>query len=458
MSALAGMLCVAGAGWLAQCCAMGQAGVAERGDQDVTMQSIASFLPANTSFANVLPASVSPHPSVAAPLNPLATRLAIDRQPDRFHTARPSEPVIEPSTGTGTLLAFGVGGVMLFGWITGRARSAAGSSSIRELIRQTRALEPAKPLERLPEDGADESLQELARAINEVLDRAHEPLQRERNLVDDLAHELRTPLTAQISLAETALAFEPRDAAAAAAGPAADPRVLVHSLLEEARHMERLISGLLTLARLNAARDTVSLQPVDMVGMAQSCVETLRVLAEEKEQSLEVVHHGRPLAEAEPTMLRQCLMNIVHNAIDHCGTGARIRVRVSAGFVRGRHFDPRHAVPVSVSVEDNGPGIAADQQPLIFQRFFRGGPGGCRKRRGLGLGLAIAKAMTEAQGGRIGVESTVRCGTRFLLSFKRASAVHEAIESRPSKPRTIFARRLVVTASGEPGPTLNWCI
>jgi two-component system, OmpR family, sensor kinase len=178
------------------------------------------------------------------------------------------------------------------------------------------------------------------------------------------------------------------------------------------------------LARVRTRRQAIELQCVDVLDVAKSCVHTLQVLAEEKAQSLEVIGHGRPMAHAEPAMLRQSLMSIVHNAIDHCHRGAVIRVRINTGAAS--------TSGVELCIEDNGPGIPAAQQPQIFERFVRG-DGGYRTGCGLGLGLAIAKAMTEAQGGSIRVDSALGKGTRFLLAFHAAENARSSSQPRPSR-------------------------
>jgi signal transduction histidine kinase len=301
----------------------------------------------------------------------------------------------------------------------GRAVATLALKPLAEITHQLAALRTAPLASRVVETGPVDDMHELVHAINERLDRAQAAVQNEPCPVDDLAHELRTSLTAQILAGEMALS----SAEAARALPAQAQEVICN-MLDEARHMEQLISGLLTLARLRTRRETVQLRRVDVFGVANSCVQTLQVLAEEKAQSLKVIGHGRPMAHAEPTMLRQSLMSIVHNAIDHCQCGAVIRVRIHARAARGSGIE--------ICIEDNGPGIAVEQHAKIFERFVRG-EGGYRTDHGLGLGLAIAKAMTEAQGGSIRLDSALGKGTRFLLAFRAAANAHEPSQRRRMK-------------------------
>lgn len=290
--------------------------------------------------------------------------------------------------------------------VAGRAAATWAVEPLAEITHQLFALRTAPLASRIVETSTANDLHELVQAINARLDCAQAEVQRERRVVDDLAHELRTALTAQILVGELMLSR----AATTPVQPARAQQA-VCDMLDEARHMEQLITGLLALARLRTGRKSVQLRPVDVGHVAQSCVHMLQVLAEEKSQSLQLIGQGRFIAHADPTMLRQSLLSILHNAIDHCHCGAVIRVRINdrAG----------HALGVEVCIEDNGPGIPVEQQPKIFERFACG-EGGCRTGRGLGLGLAIAKAMTEAQGGSIRVDSAVGQGTRFSLGFRAA--------------------------------------
>jgi two-component system, OmpR family, heavy metal sensor histidine kinase CusS len=343
------------------------------------------------------------------PLYTLVAVRTVDGRAFVLRAARSAAAVTSPLAELAWRLAFALPAVLGIAWFGARAIAGQLLRPVRRVVRQARTLQPGVSTDRLAETGPDDEIRDLNIVINRMLDQVQASLQRERSFADDVAHELRTPLTAQITRAETTMSLLHRH------GPT-DPHEAVHSMLDEARHMQRLVTGLLTLTRVSTQTEAVALQAVDVVGVAEDCVELLRVLAEEKEQNLQILCHDRPLAQAEPTMLRQALMNIVHNAIDHCGTGAQIGVRITSAS--SSQHGLQGPQPVVIAVEDNGPGIPPDQLKHVFQRFFRA-QGSRRKRgeRGLGLGLAIAKALTEAQGGAIRVESVAQQGTRFVLQF-----------------------------------------
>lgn len=182
----------------------------------------------------------------------------------------------------------------------------------------------------------------------------------------------------------------------------------VGSMLEEANHMKRLIDGLLALTRDSlppvAPRESLSQRTaLDVSQLARRCVQSLHILAEEKQQSICVERCSALWAPVDLTMVRQALLNVIHNAIEHCPEGSEIRIETSA----------REGAALIV-VSDNGPGIALEDQPRVFERFYRGS--GASRRRGLGLGLAIARALLISQGGSIQLQSAPGAGCRFQLS------------------------------------------
>jgi signal transduction histidine kinase len=232
---------------------------------------------------------------------------------------------------------------------------------------------------------------------------------RQHRFVSDAAHELRTPLTAQCVVGESVLAKQ--------AVTSAELRDVIVSMLEESKHMKRLIEGLLDLTRAsltNTAEQGVSRQPValDLGELTRDCVESLQVLAEEKRQSIQVSAAPGVWADVDLTMVRQALLNVIHNSIEHCPEGTHIHVdtvRCSAS-------------EALIRVQDNGPGIPLQEQRYVFERLYRGA--GASRQRSLGLGLSIAKAVLCSQGGGIELRSTPGEGCCFLLTLPLAVRQH----------------------------------
>ncbi len=247
----------------------------------------------------------------------------------------------------------------------------------------------------------------LLRAARGVERLAHleQVIVRQHRFVSDAAHELRTPLTAQCVVGESVLARQ--------AVTSSELRDAIVSVLEESKHMKRLIEGLLDLTRAsltNTAERGVSRQPValDLSLLTYDCVESLRALAEEKRQSIEVSATAGVLADVDLTMVRQALLNVIHNSIEHCPEGTHIRVATT-------RCSPKEAL---IRVQDDGPGIALQEQRYVFERFYRGAR--ASRQRSLGLGLSIAKAVLCSQGGSIELRSTPGEGCCFLLTLPLA--------------------------------------
>jgi signal transduction histidine kinase len=225
---------------------------------------------------------------------------------------------------------------------------------------------------------------------------------RQHRFVSDAAHELRTPLTAQSLVGQSVLAKQDVTSA--------ELRDAIGSMLEESKHMKRLIEGLLDLTRASlttAAEHGASRQSaaLDLSELARDCVESLRVLAEEKQQSIEVNAPAEVWADVDLTMVRQALLNVIHNSIEHCPEGTHIQVDTA-------RYSPNEGL---IRVQDNGPGIPLEEQHCVFERFYRGA--GASRKRSLGLGLSIAKAILCSQRGGIELRSSAGAGCSFLLTL-----------------------------------------
>ena len=162
-------------------------------------------------------------------------------------------------------------------------------------------------------------------------------------------------------------------------------------MLEEANKVTRLVDHLLTIARADAGQ-RVQLHPLmfPATNMAQECASLFDVLLEENGQQLKVETTEDTMVCCDWLLLRQALVNVVHNAIKYTPRGGTIVVRIRS-----------EGDQVVVEVEDGGPGIPEDQLSKIFERFYRVEEGRSRGSGGAGLGLAIASWSIEIQGGKL---------------------------------------------------------
>jgi heavy metal sensor kinase len=250
--------------------------------------------------------------------------------------------------------------------------------------------------ERLPVGNPKDEFGRLATVFNDTLSRLHDSFDRLRRFTADASHELRTPLTAVRSVGEVALQV-PLDSGGY--------RDVIGSMLEEVDRLTRLVDSLLTLTRADSGATRPVREVVELAVLAGNVAEHLRVLAEEKQQSLSVQSAARVEAVCDPAILRLGLMNLLHNAIKYTPYGGAIHIRATA-TASGQP---------SIEVQDTGPGIPAAHQERIFERFYRVDSGRARESGGAGLGLAIARWAVAANGGRIELESEESKGSLFRI-------------------------------------------
>jgi two-component system sensor histidine kinase MtrB len=234
------------------------------------------------------------------------------------------------------------------------------------------------------------------------------------------SHELRSPLTSVQGFAE--LLMMDRDSLTQRQVET------VEIILDNCRHLVRLLNDLLDLARSDAGRLAVRTRPTRLGPLVEDVVRTMRAQTEKSSQTLtEKIEPNLPLVEVEPDRIRQILVNLVTNAHEY--SPERASIQVSA-----RVADDA----VMIDVTDNGPGIPPAQIDHIFERFVRGDAGLTQRVGGTGLGLAISRSLVELHGGTIAVDSEVGRGSTFTVTLPTAPA--GAVEAPPAGPRAIAER------------------
>jgi len=256
----------------------------------------------------------------------------------------------------------------------------------------------------------------LGGAFNEMAEelqrRAGERDQLERmkdEFVLTASHELRSPLTSVQGFAELLLLererLSPRQAET------------VEVILDNTRHLVRLLNDLLDLARSDAGRLTIRPEPTGAASLIEEAARTMRAQLDARGQELRLqVDADLPEVEADRDRIRQVLVNLLTNANEYCPQGAQIEVKAR-----------RAGAEVEIDVIDNGPGIPAEQLEHIFERFTRGDAGETQRVGGTGLGLAISKSLIELHGGAIGAESNPGSGSTFRIRLP--AIAHERAEA-----------------------------
>ena len=227
-----------------------------------------------------------------------------------------------------------------------------------------------------------------------------------RDFVANVSHELRTPLTALLGFIET-LKGAARD------DPAAQGRFL-DIMAREAGRMNRLVSDLLSLSRVEASERMRPTEQVDVVGIVQSTLVALRPLAALQGVELELTGDPGPLlVQADPDQLQQVMQNLIENAVKYGGAGKLVTVAVRRD---GR--DPGLLRPaVVIDVIDRGDGIDEVHLPRLTERFYRVDSHRSREKGGTGLGLAIVKHIVNRHRGRLRIDSTPGRGSRFSVAL-----------------------------------------
>ncbi len=228
-------------------------------------------------------------------------------------------------------------------------------------------------------------------AFNSMAARLEAQERQRRDLMADIAHELRTPLTIVQGRLEGLLdGVYPRD----------DGHL--NEVLEETRVLSRLVDDLRTLANAESGAVTLQKEPTDVVLLAEDVVASLS--AESARRNVEVRVEApidSPVISVDPLRLREVLMNLLSNALHHTPPGGGVSVGIS--------YANRRAI---ISIADTGSGIAPEDLPKIFNRFYKD-----RASRGSGLGLAISKSLITLHGGDIRAESNPRKGTTVIVTL-----------------------------------------
>jgi signal transduction histidine kinase len=180
----------------------------------------------------------------------------------------------------------------------------------------------------------------------------------------------------------------------------------------EVSRLNRMVNDLLYMAQMQAGHDLKPvLRPVELDSLLLDVFARARPLALHKDQKLSLVHEDISATMGDRDQLQHLLLNLLDNAIKYTGEGGQVTLGLwnDEGWAR-------------IEVTDNGPGIAEDELPHIFDRFFRTSSARQNQRSGSGLGLAIVKSITESHGGKIEVFSRLGQGTTFRLWLRLIDA------------------------------------
>lgn len=266
---------------------------------------------------------------------------------------------------------------------------------ISEMVDQARLITSDSLGRRLPVPNPHDELGQMATVFNDTLHRLEASFDALKRFTADASHELRTPLSALSSVGEISLR-ETQDVDTL--------RETIGSMLEEAERLNDLVDTLLMLARVESGRIQLDIKNLSLNDLVIEVADSLEVLVAEKNQRVEISTTSSIRVEADRVLLRQVLMNILHNAIRYSPPNATVRVNCSS--------QQDQAV---VEICDEGPGIAVEEQARVFERFYRADKARSRSDGGAGLGLSLAKMFVEQNGGTIHFTSEPGRGCCFRI-------------------------------------------
>lgn len=271
---------------------------------------------------------------------------------------------------------------------------------VDELTRSAERITSHNLGERLPVAPTGDELERLSVALNRMVARLEEAFTHIRRFTADASHELRTPLTVLRGELE---------AVTQRAGLNPELHEVIGSALEETERLSKIVNSLLTISHLDAGESWMERKRFDLAALAESTVEQLRQLAEDKDISLSS-HARQPVGiEGDPARVKQVIVNLLDNAIKYTPEGGSVDVTVKAV-----------AKSAVLEVSDSGMGIPNDVLHQIFERFYRVDKARSRQMGGTGLGLAIVKSICAAHGGQVNVESGEGKGSRFRVELPLA--------------------------------------
>ncbi len=257
--------------------------------------------------------------------------------------------------------------------------------------------------ERVPVKNADDELGHMARVLNDLLERLEVSFQQLQRFTSDVSHELRTPLASIRSIGEVG---------AQADYDPARYRDIIGSMLEEVSRLTTMIDTLLTIAHAESGVLALNRSRLSIMELTRESVSIVKVLAEEKGQTISIMEADDREFLADRSFLRMAVVNLLDNAIKYSPERGVIRVNVrvlDAMQVEGQF--------VEIGIADQGPGIPEEARLRIFDRFYRLDDSRNREAGGVGLGLAIAKWAVEAHGGNIRVDTANGGGSVFSIAL-----------------------------------------
>ncbi len=283
--------------------------------------------------------------------------------------------------------------LLMDAWILRRA-----IQPVEEIISAAERISRGNLSARIESSAAGAELDRLQNVLNSTFSSLDQAFTQQTRFSGDVAHELRTPVSVLIAETQGALERE---------RTAEDYRETISACLRSAHRMSGLIESLLDLAQIQSAAHSER-ETCDLATLASETVNSLKMMAQAQDIDLQSAFEKAP-CKGSASQLTQIVANLLSNAIQHNQRAGRVRIETAQE--NGRAV---------LRVENTGAGIPAKDLPHVFDRFYRTDTSRNRKTGGVGLGLAICKAIADAHGAELSVESIVDERTVFTLRMPAA--------------------------------------
>ena len=259
----------------------------------------------------------------------------------------------------------------------------------------------------------DDEIAMLARSFNKMADSLEELETNRRNFIANVSHDLRTPMTTIGGYIDGIL-----DGTI----PKSEQKHYLEIVSEEVKRLSRLTSSLLSVMRLEESNQSVELTNVEVWNMILNVMFNLEQRIEEKKIYIPDLDPQECEVKADKDMLHQVIYNLMDNAVKYTPIGGEINVSVNES--EGK---------TSITVRNSGQGISEEEQPYVFERFYKTDKSRGIDRGGTGLGLYIVKMLTLAMGGTVDLESDGESYTQFTVTLQSAPLSRDR-NSRTVKP------------------------
>ena len=320
-------------------------------------------------------------------------------------------PILRPLILSGIFALFA--GLLTTAFVTGWM-----TRSVDDLLQATQAIAQGNLDVQLDPERVPAEFGALVEGFNAMARQVKKTRQAQQAFVANVSHDLKTPLTSIRGFAQALKegVASDRDAQQRAA----------EVIYEEAERMNRMVTQLLELAKMDAGQFALDLQPLHLDALLGRLVEHMRLRAQESDVRLAADLPPLPAVQGDPDRLAQVFTNLLENALKFTPAGGEVAVKARTETLAGQTW-------ITISITDTGPGIPEEDLPHIFDRFYQVDKSRARGR-GAGLGLSIVKELVEAHGGIVSVQSVQGLGTQFTV---RLHATHDGYangETRASSP------------------------